>query len=109
MTPVPLVTSPSDDELVDTLHRVPNQATPTSEPSLQSVRRCHNPAPSLPPLLPLHCENADKRALSPSAELELEPDAGHAVFQGTDWVAALGQLPLTTWNSTAPRETLNVR
>jgi hypothetical protein len=54
VTPVPLVISPSLDVLVETLQSVPSHATPTSLPLLQLVKRCHSPAPSLPPLLPLH-------------------------------------------------------
>lgn len=98
VTPVPLVISPSLDVEVDTLHKVPNQATPTSEPSLQSVNKCHRPAPSDPPLLPLHCEKAESRLLSDSAEEEdaEEEDEGHAVFQGKEEEATLGQLPFTT-------------
>lgn len=103
--------SPSELEEVATLQSVPSHATPTSDPSLQSVNKCHRPAPSLPPLLPLHCENADSREFKESAELEepLVEDEGQAVFHGRLEDAVLGQLPLTTWNSTAPRETLKVR
>lgn len=98
VTPVPEVISPSLLVLVDTLHKVPSHATPTSEPSLQSVKRCHSPAPSEPPLLPLHCEKADRRAFKESAELEepLLEEEGQAVFQAKEEEAALGQLPFTT-------------
>lgn len=59
---------------------------PTSVPVGHPLIKCHNPAPSEPPLAPLHAENNE------SLSLRVTPEVLQATFQGTLELAVAGQL-----------------